>query len=164
MGWRQPWQSLRRACGEWERSFGRRLAARLRFRELTALRLFFGAGAALLVVALTGTFRAYGLVGPRSALSLVLLALIPGLLSLLIYYRGLRGTPASAATLGELAFPLTALVIGYGALNASLTVSQWLGVALLSGTITAMGLLRSRGVPTGVEVRDLHDAAARTTA
>lgn len=137
---------------------GRRLAAQLPFPELTALRLFFGAGAALLVVALTGTYRAYGSLDPRSLLSLALLALIPGLLSLLIYYRGLRGTPAAAATLAELAFPLTALLLGYLALHASLTGSQWAGVVVLCGTITAMGLLRSRGVPTGVEVRRLGEA------
>jgi len=35
------------------------------------------------------------------------------LLSLLVYYRGLRATPAAAATLGELAFPFTALFLDY---------------------------------------------------
>src|SRR5215216_3139929 len=37
----------------------------------------------------------------------ILLALIPGLLALLLYYRGLTGTRASYATLAELAFPAT---------------------------------------------------------
>ncbi len=132
--------------------FGRRLLGRLSFGELTGLRLALGAVAAAVVVGLTGTYRAYFDLGGRAVLSLALLALVPGLLSLLIYYRGLRGTPAAAATLAELAFPLTALLVGYVALHAALTASQWLGVLVLTGTITAMGLLRSRGTLTGVEV------------
>lgn len=130
---------------------GRRLAALLPFPELTALRLFFGALAAGAVVAITGTAHVYGHLNPRSALSLVLLALVPGLLSLLIYYRGLRGTPAASATLGELAFPLTAVLVAYVALHSALSGSQWLGVFLLTGTITAMGVIRSRGTLAGVE-------------
>jgi drug/metabolite transporter (DMT)-like permease len=43
--------------------------------------------------------------GGSDLLALLLLALVPGLLALLLYYRGLRGTPAAAATLAELAFP-----------------------------------------------------------
>jgi drug/metabolite transporter (DMT)-like permease len=40
---------------------------------------------------------------------LVLPALVPGLLALVLYYLALRRTPASRATLAELAFPLTAV-------------------------------------------------------
>jgi DME family drug/metabolite transporter len=130
---------------------GRRLVGRMTFSELTGLRLAFGAVAALIVVVFTGTFREYFTLNYHAGLSLLLLALVPGVLGLLIYYRGLRGTPAAAATLAELAFPLTALLVGYVAFHATLTRSQWLGVVVLTGTITAMGLLRSQGVPTGVQ-------------
>jgi len=74
-----------------------------------------------------------------------LLALIPGLLGLLLYYRGLRETPASAATLAELAFPISAITINYLAFEATLVASQWVGVFVLSVTIAAMGLASSRG-------------------
>jgi hypothetical protein len=77
-------------------------------------------------------------------------------LSLLVYYRGLRATPAAAATLGELAFPLTALVLDYLAFGTTLSPSQWLGLGVLVATITTMGTLRSNGTPTGVEVPQLE--------
>jgi drug/metabolite transporter (DMT)-like permease len=62
-----------------------------------------------------------------------------------IYYRGLRETPASAATIAELAFPLTAIGINWIAFDAVLTATQWLGVAVLSATIVLMTRLSARG-------------------
>jgi drug/metabolite transporter (DMT)-like permease len=135
---------------------GRRLGAKLPFTELTALRLATGLVAALIALGVTGDGSAYAHVSAKGLLALVLLALVPGLFSLLIYYRGLRATPASAATLGELAFPLTALVLDYLAFGAELSGSQWLGLAVLVATITTMGTLRANGTPTGVEVPQLE--------
>ena len=84
---------------------GRRLGAKLPFTELTALRLATGLVAALIALGVTGDGSAYSHATAKDLLALVLLALVPGVLSLLVYYRGLRATPAAAATLGELAFP-----------------------------------------------------------
>ena len=41
---------------------------------------------------------------------LLLIALVPGLLGMWLYYRGLSGTTASVATLAELCYPLTSLL------------------------------------------------------
>ncbi|MGO9205316.1 MAG: DMT family transporter [Candidatus Limnocylindrales bacterium] len=134
---------------------GRHLGAKLPFAELTALRLATGLVAALVALAVTGDGSAYSHLGAKAVLALVLLALVPGLLSLLVYYRGLRATPASAATLGELAFPFTALFLDYLAFGTTLSPSQWVGLALLVTTITTMGTLRANGTLTGVEVPGL---------
>jgi drug/metabolite transporter (DMT)-like permease len=134
---------------------GRRLGSKLPFTELTALRLATGLVAALIALGVSGDASAYAHMNAKAVLALVCLALVPGLLSLLVYYRGLRGTPAAAATLGELAFPLTALVLDYLAFNSTLSASQWLGLAVLVVTITTMGTLRANGTPTGVEVPQL---------
>lgn len=134
---------------------GRRLGSKLPFTELTALRLATGLVAALIALGVTGDGSAYFHMTSKSLLALVLLALVPGLLSLLVYYRGLRATPAAAATLGELAFPLTSLLLNYIAFGSTLSITQWIGLALLVGTITTMGTLRANGTPTGVEVPQL---------
>jgi drug/metabolite transporter (DMT)-like permease len=134
---------------------GRRLGAKIPFAELTALRVATGLVAALIVLMVSGDGSAYVHMTAKAVLALVLLALVPGLLSLLVYYRGLRATPAAAATLGELAFPLTALVIDYLAFHATLSLSQCAGLGLLLITITTMGTLRANGTPTGVEVPQL---------
>jgi drug/metabolite transporter (DMT)-like permease len=79
------------------------------------------------------------------ALPIVLLALIPGLAALLLYYRGLRRTSASAATLAELAFPVTALVVNAVAFGTVLTATQLAGAALLAGTVVALTVADGRG-------------------
>ncbi|HEX6946614.1 MAG TPA: EamA family transporter [Acidimicrobiia bacterium] len=117
---------------------GRRLAPKLSFQTLTALRFGIGLPAAAVIMSLDlGDSPIFDLTG-REMAGVVALALVPGLLALLLYYRGLRSTPASAATIGELAFPITATIIGYVVFNRALAPSQWLGVVLLVGTITTM--------------------------
>jgi drug/metabolite transporter (DMT)-like permease len=79
------------------------------------------------------------------------LALVPGLAALLIYYRGLARTPASATTIAELAFPVSATMVNYVAFGALLTGTQWIGILTLVVAITWMSLLGTRDVRrTGV--------------
>jgi drug/metabolite transporter (DMT)-like permease len=121
---------------------GRRMISRLSFVELTAARFGIGLPAALLFALLVGSSDdGWGLaIETGDLFPLLLLALVPGLLALLLYYRGLRRTPASAATLAELAFPGSALLVNYVAFGASVTATQFLGVLILSGTLVAMSL------------------------
>jgi DME family drug/metabolite transporter len=71
-------------------------------------------------------------------LRLVLLAVISGLVGMMLYYRGLRRTPASIATFAELAFPASALVINYVVLGATIDAVQLLGFFILWGTIALL--------------------------
>ncbi len=120
---------------------GRYLSTRLRFEQVLTLRVAGGLVGGGLAVALTASPA----VPPAGSFTgVLLLALVPGLLSLALYYRGLQDTPASIATLAELAFPLTSAVLGYLVLGQQLTVSQWLGVALLCGTVVVLSASRSR--------------------
>jgi drug/metabolite transporter (DMT)-like permease len=74
----------------------------------------------------------------------ILLALIPGLLALLLYYRGLTGTRASYATLAELAFPATAVVLNWTFLGVGVSSNQVLGFVLLWGAVFVLGYLNAR--------------------
>lgn len=116
---------------------GRLVSIEMGSRDVTVLRFAIGLPAAALVLAWQGAPAAVTLsqLGP-----LVALALIPGLLSLALYYVGLRSTAASRATMAELAFPATAAVVGVVALGGSLSVTQWLGLVVIAGSVTALGL------------------------
>jgi drug/metabolite transporter (DMT)-like permease len=118
---------------------GRRLAVQLAAPTLAALRFAIGLPAsAILVVAFVGPS---GFAVPGGAIApLVALALVPGLLALWLYYRGLQTTPASIATLAELAFPLSAIIINRVAFGATLTPTQWVGVAILMLTLVVMSM------------------------
>jgi drug/metabolite transporter (DMT)-like permease len=124
---------------------GRSLGRKLTFGTLTALRFAIGLPAAGLLVLFVPDANAVSSVTGSDLRAIVALALVPGLLALLSYYRGLRFTPASMATLAELAFPLTATTLNYFVFGTTLTPTQWVGVALLAGTITMMSLVSQRG-------------------
>ena len=70
-----------------------------------------------------------------------MLALVTGLIALGLYYYGLQSTPAVAATIAELAFPVSATLVGYFKFGYVLTGWQWVGVAL---TTLVVALLPAR--------------------
>jgi DME family drug/metabolite transporter len=115
---------------------GRMVATTMAPRDVTVLRFAIGLPAAFVVLNVTGAPLA---VGWDNAVGLILLAIVPGLLALSLYYVGLRATPASRATLAELAFPVTAALIGVGLLGTRLTVTQWVGFAVVVVAVTALG-------------------------
>ncbi|WP_252365251.1 DMT family transporter [Saccharomonospora piscinae] len=125
---------------------GRFVSASLRPRDVTALRFTIGLPVAAVIVAAQGSPFA---VGWDNATGLVLLALVPGLLALSLYYVGMQATPAARATLAELAFPVTAAMISVTVLDADLTVTQWLGLVVVVCSITALGW-HERSRPTKV--------------
>lgn len=131
---------------------GRRLTPKVPFAQLTALRFAIGLPIGAAVVGVQGNFGTVGSIGAQQWWAILWLAMIPGGAGLLIYYRGLGRTSASAATLGELAFPLTALLYGWVFLGQGLNFVQLTGVVVLVGVITAMGLAQAKPEVGGVGV------------
>ena len=116
---------------------GRMVSVRIASRDVTVLRFAIGLPASAVVLAVQGAPVA---VTPAQLGPLVLLALVPGLLGLTLYYIGLRSTAAARATLAELAFPVTAALIGVGLLGTDLQPTQWLGLLVVVASVTALGL------------------------
>jgi drug/metabolite transporter, DME family len=134
---------------------GRFVLGRISFPTTTALR-FTLALPVLIVIALlqtgTGAFSHY-----RSAdlLPFLGIALIPGLLALLLYYRALASTPATLATIAELAYPVTATFIAsapppYG-FSQPLYLPQFIGTALLIGVILLLNFTKERTPPVVIQ-------------
>jgi drug/metabolite transporter, DME family len=143
---------------------GRRLSGSVSFAQLTALRFALGLPASLVILLVQHGGAGLQVYRATDATALLLLALIPGLLSLLLYYRGLSSTPAAAATLAELALPRSAIALNYLVFDAVLTSSQWVGMAVLAGTISYMGALGQRGTRSlGIEL-PAGDPRSRTPA
>ena len=147
---------------------GRRLTPTIEFKQLTALRFLIGLPAAAIIVTIQSDWSLLEALGVSDFLGtaatpsgitvpggFILLAAIPGLVALLSYYRGLRTTPAISATLAELAFPPTAIILNYIFLETVPDATQWVGVAVLIGAIVAMGIASGttrRPDATGVQV------------
>jgi drug/metabolite transporter (DMT)-like permease len=128
-------------------AFGRRALRQVDSRTLTGLR-FAVALPLLLTIAATQSALAPPAGAPAGDwVRLPLLALFPGLIAMLLYYRGLRTTPAPVATLAELAFPATALIVNYFALGATVSGAQLLGFAILWATIAMLHRMPVRVEP-----------------
>jgi drug/metabolite transporter, DME family len=121
---------------------GRYLARMLRFEHVATLRFVFGLPASALALLVLGT---PAFASGHDSAWIAVLALVTGLLALGLYYYGLKRTPAVAATLAELAFPVSAILVGYFKFGQTLTGWQWVGVGLTSLVVV---LLPARPVET----------------
>jgi drug/metabolite transporter (DMT)-like permease len=128
---------------------GRLVGSEIGPRDTLVLRFAFGLPAAAVIVSILGAQWTMPL---EQAPSLVVLALVPGLLALSLYYLGLQRTAASRATLAELMFPVTAAVVGVTLLDASLTPSRWLGLGIVLVSVTALALHENRAQAPSVRV------------
>jgi drug/metabolite transporter (DMT)-like permease len=134
---------------------GRKVLPLIPFSSLTALRFAIGLPAAAIAMWLDGGVSNVLRLGSDELLALLLLALVPGLGALLIYYAGLRHTPAAAATVAELAFPLSAILLNRLVFGTSLSPTQWAGVMILSAVIATLGYLSKRGSShVGILIQD----------
>jgi drug/metabolite transporter (DMT)-like permease len=115
--------------------FGRYLSRRLPFEHVVTVRFSFGLVASAIMLPILG---APAFASAHDTLWIAYLAIVTGALALSLYYIGLQRTPAMLASIAELAYPVTAVIVGYVAFGATLVWTQWLGVIL---TVVVVSLL-----------------------
>jgi len=80
--------------------------------------------------------------------NLLAIAIVPGLLALLLYYRALSKTPASLATIAEMAYPVAATLIASApppwGFNQPVYPAQLVGTGLLLAVIFFLNWTRER--------------------
>jgi DME family drug/metabolite transporter len=120
---------------------GRYLARDMRFEHVATLRFVFGlAGSAVALLVL----GAPAFASAHDTFWIAVLAFVTGFLALGLYYYGLQRTPALAATIAELAFPVSATLVLYFKFGQAPTNLQWVGLALTS-LVVALLPARPRG-------------------
>lgn len=119
--------------------FGRYLGRRLQFDHVSTVRFGFGLIASACALPIVG---ASAFSNWHDSFWIAVLALVTGFLALGLYYYGLRRTPAVLAAIGELAFPVTAALVGIYVFDSSLRWTQWLGVAITVGVISLLPVRR----------------------
>jgi drug/metabolite transporter (DMT)-like permease len=132
--------------------FGRFALGSISFWSMTALR-FTLALPVLVVIAIVqlgnAAFTQYRV--SDFLPNLLAIALVPGLLALLLYYRALSRTPASLATIAEMAYPVAATLIASApppwGFNQPLYPAQALGTALLLGVILVFNWTKEKAPP-----------------
>jgi drug/metabolite transporter (DMT)-like permease len=137
---------------------GRYASRELEFQHILSLRFFFGLVASAIAVPVVGT-KWYA--GPHDTLLMAYLGIVTGLLSLALYYYGLRRTPALLSSLAELAYPAVYVIAGIYGFNQHLRWTQWIGVAVIVGIVTLLPVQRRQEmVALGAPDARLEPAAA----
>ncbi len=132
--------------------FGRFALGSISFWSMTALRFTLALPVLVAIVLVqegTAGFTHYRL--SDFLPNLVAIAVVPGLLALLLYYRALSRTPASLATIAEMAFPVAATLIASGpppwGFNQPLYPAQIVGTVLLLVVIGLLGWTKEKAPP-----------------
>lgn len=118
--------------------FGRYVLQKVSFQAMTAVRFLAALVFLFLLSGYYGTISEIGRASGKDWLYVFIIAVLAGFVSLFIYYRGLRYTPASIATIGELAFPVAAVAVNWIFLDAKLELGQILGGLILIIAVTGL--------------------------
>lgn len=110
---------------------GRRALRRLDVVTLTGLRFVIAFVFLFVWTASTGELASIVTLTLRDWILLAIVACASGSVSLLLYYRGLKSTKASVATLAELGFPLASVLINFLFLDAALLPAQIIAMIFL---------------------------------
>jgi drug/metabolite transporter (DMT)-like permease len=142
--------------------FGRYALADVSFVTTAAMRFWLALPALLVLMLIERGPVAFSQYSLHQLPSFLGIALIPGLLAMLLYYWGLARTPASVATIAELAYPC-ALFLVFSlqppvGLGIPLFAPEIVGAVLLVAAVTALNLLKDREV---VQVRPRGEVALR---
>lgn len=119
------------------------ILTRLSYMATVILRFAIVIPIALIMALVTG--QTYPLAAMTSSqwLNLLLIAFFSGAVSFVVYYKGLQYTEAKMATLAELAWPLSAAIIGYAYLGDRLTAVQLFAGAFLLVDILVLSLIKT---------------------
>jgi drug/metabolite transporter (DMT)-like permease len=134
---------------------GRFVLGKLSFTTTTALRFTLALPVLVLVVLVQFGLSGFTHYQASDVLPFLGIALIPGFIALLLYYRALSSTPATLATIAEMAFPVAATFIAsapppYG-FNQPLYLAQFIGTALLIAVIFILNWTKERTPPVVVQ-------------
>ena len=112
--------------------FGKRAANHLDYKAVAALRFGLTSLMVLILTIFNGSMMSLGSVSAMQWQLLGLIVLTSGAGAMFIYYFGLRRVPASAATILEIFWPFSALVLDYVFNHNYLNLAQYLALAVLA--------------------------------
>jgi drug/metabolite transporter (DMT)-like permease len=133
---------------------GRFVLGKLSFQTTTSMRFTVALPILIAIVLIQNGFGGFTHYRPSDALPFLGIALIPGLVALLLYYRALASTPASLATIAEMAYPVAATFIAsapppYG-FSQPLYPAQFVGTGLLILVVFILNWTKERVPPVVV--------------
>lgn len=115
--------------------FSKRALKNVGFELGTYLRFTITSIIMLFIALSLGSMSSFSEITTGQAMIFLLIAFTTGGLAIFLYYFGLKNITASVATICELAFPLTAVILEYVLRGNILDIVQWFGVIILMASI-----------------------------
>ena len=120
--------------------FSKRLLRRIDFQFATYLRFAMTAFVMIIIALFSHTFPAIRQITSQQTIVFILIVFSSGAPAIFLYYFGLRKIPASVATICELSFPATAILLEYFVHHRMLDPVQWVGTFVLILAIVRISL------------------------
>ena len=117
---------------------GKYILKDLSFSLVTALRLLLTTIFGIIIIISIKINLLYSTISSQQWQAIFLIVFTTGTLALLIYYYGLKNIPASHATIFELFWPLSAVLIDWIINEKTLSVMQLTGAIMLLGSMTIL--------------------------
>ena len=124
--------------------FSKRSLKNVNFKFGTFLRFLFTSLLMGLIIIMSGEYSGVSAITTKQWLIFMLIVFSTGAPAIFIYYYGLRHITASVATICELAFPLTAVLLEYLVRGKILNPVQWLGIGILLFSIIKVSRIKSK--------------------
>ncbi len=109
----------------------KRALRNIEFRHATYLRFLMTALVMSVILLFTGDYSGFSAIDSSQWQIFLAIAILTGGPGIFLYYYGLKHIRASVATIAELAFPLTAVILEFLVHDKILSLVQWGGVAIL---------------------------------
>lgn len=117
---------------------GKYILKNLSFSLVTALRLLLTTVFGIIIIISIKINLLYSPISSQQWQAIILIVFTTGTLALFIYYYGLKNIPASHATIFELFWPLSAVLIDWIINEKTLSVMQLTGAIMLLGSMTIL--------------------------
>lgn len=122
--------------------FSKRAIKNVNFRVGTYLRFGMTTLIMFLIIAATGNLTNFNQITLHQFLIFLIIVFSSGGAAIFLYYYGLKRVKASASTICELAFPLSAILLEYFIRGNMLSWVQWVGAVLLGYSIYKVARLK----------------------
>lgn len=139
--------------------FSKRALRNVGFELGTYLRFLISSIIMLLIVLPLGQLPQIAEVTSHQFSIFLLIAFTTGGAAIFLYYYGLKTVTASVATICELAFPLTAVILEYLLRGNILSPVQWIGVAILLYSIFRVTRMSSERIKKSMELKTKSKSA-----
>ena len=124
--------------------FGRVVLKKVSFQAMTAVRFLSALVFLFLINFYYGRMNELGSATAKDWYFVFIIAILAGFVSLFIYYLGLRSTKAGIATICELAFPFSAVVVNWKFLGAALSPVQIIGGLILLASVIGLSMVNNK--------------------